>query len=488
MSNLNELKPISLNNKRICDFYNNNPHIDVETMNLILIDFIEQIGTDLSKMLNQTITKEILSNVKDIKYQLSSLNDSITIKINESNKEFIQQIKIILESILNSSINSSINNTLTSTLNSNFDKINSIYTHQTESLLSKVSLLIPQSNEKILHSIQEIIQSSYSSIHNEIQDFAKEQQKEDQYQQKLNSFLSTIENKITISQQPIFTIINSIENLMHNNLSNIKHEYSSLKDTNQQLYTELNNFLSKYKSSSQYKGQVSEIMIEELLNKLFPTGDITNNTSLPASGDFILRRENKPDIIFENKNYQRNVNVEEVKKFIRDITDNKTCGIMMSQKSGIVGKPDYFIEIHENKILVYLHNVEYSTDKIKTAVDIIDKLYEKLDSITHSDNNSGTTIKKETLDKINEQYQLFITQKENLINTTKDIQKKLISQIEDLCLPDLSSILNDNYASVQNQDFTCDICHIPFSNRRSLAAHKKAHKNKTPKDNIIIAE
>jgi len=328
MSNLIEGSTISFTNKRIYDFYKNNPHVDIESMNLILIDFIEQIGTDLSKMLNQTVNKEILSNVKDIRQQLSSLNDSISLKLMQSNKDFIDNIKLLLNS----------------TSETNYDKIKTIYQQHSESLLSNISLLFPKSNDEVSLKLQETIQSSYSSIHNDIQNFIQQSLNDNQYQQKLNHFLSSLESKISIAQQPIFTIINSNHELIHSNLSNIRHEYSSLKDTNQQLYQELNNFLSKYKSSSQYKGQVSEIMIEELLNKLFPIGEVSNNTNLHASGDFILRREKKPDIIFENKNYQRNVNANEVKKFIRDITDNKTCGIMMSQQSGIVGKPDFFIE------------------------------------------------------------------------------------------------------------------------------------------------
>jgi hypothetical protein len=51
-----------------------------------------------------------------------------------------------------------------------------------------------------------------------------------------------------------------------------------------------------------------------------------------------------------------------------------------------------------------------------------------------------------------------------------------MTQIEDLKMPDLSLFLNDKYASIQNQQFACDICALPFQNKRSLAAHKKIHK------------
>ena len=80
------------------------------------------------------------------------------------------------------------------------------------------------------------------------------------------------------------------------------------------------------------------------------------------------------------------------------------------------------------------------------------------------------------LDKINDQFQLFISQKETVLTTVKEMNKKLMTQIEDLKMPDLSLFLNDKYASIQNQQFCCEVCNLPFQNKRSLASHKKIHK------------
>jgi hypothetical protein len=76
---------------------------------------------------------------------------------------------------------------------------------------------------------------------------------------------------------------------------------------------------------------------------------------------------------------------------------------------------------------------------------------------------------------------MFKTQKEMLINTSKDIQKRLITQIEEMSLPDLKIFLDDKYASVQNQQFICNVCNQPFLNKKALASHKKAHSNKAGK-------
>ena len=149
---------------------------------------------------------------------------------------------------------------------------------------------------------------------------------------------------------------------------------------------------------------------------------------------------------------------------------------MMSQYSGIVSKPNGFIEINDGKVIIYLHYVDYSAEKIKMAIDVIDILSERLEEISNVEEMDGYVIKKEVLDKINVQFQIFLNQKEVVITTVKEMNKKLLAQIDDMKMPDLSLFLNEKYASIQNQQFACEVCNLPFQNKRSLAAHKKCHK------------
>lgn len=110
------------------------------------------------------------------------------------------------------------------------------------------------------------------------------------------------------------------------------------------------------------------------------------------------------------------------------------------------------------------------------AIDVIDILSDRLEDISNIEED-GYVVKKDTLDKINDEFQKFINQKYIIISTIKDMNKKLMSQIEDMKMPNLSLFLNDKYASIQNKQFNCDICNLPFQNKRSLASHKKIHKN-----------
>ena len=88
---------ISTNNKRIYEFYKNNPSIEFDTMNLIMIDFIEKLNMDLNKTISNTINGEILSSVKELKEQLTNVGHNFNESITSQNKDYIENIKMIIQ-------------------------------------------------------------------------------------------------------------------------------------------------------------------------------------------------------------------------------------------------------------------------------------------------------------------------------------------------------------------------------------------------------
>lgn len=447
---------ISLSNKRIVDYYNANPNINIESMNLILLDFMEQLGNDMTKILSNTVFGEILKNVTDIKQQVISLNDNFSLKLQEHNKSFLETTKLVIGMASNE----------------NTDKITQLLNRNTDSFIERLNSSIPKSQEETNKKLQDSLSIFQRTINDDIKSFLSTNNSVS----SLKDFISSLDAKITTMQQPIYTFISSNQEQLNVKLNTLRDDTMSNKSANDKVMSELNDFLSKYKSSSQFKGQCSENMLGNILTKMYPTGDVINTTALKASGDFLLKRSGKQTILLENKNYETNVNLDEIKKFLRDVNEQKTHGIMMSQYSGIVSKPNGFIEINDGKVIIYLHNVDYSQDKIKMAIDVIDILSERLEEISNVEDIDGYVIKKDILDKINDQFQLFINQKELVLTTLRESNKKLLTQIEDMKLPDLSLYLNEKYASIQNQQFVCEVCNLPFQNKRSLAAHKKVHK------------
>jgi hypothetical protein len=461
---------IKVNNKRIFDYYNANPNINFESMNLILLDFIEQLGNDMTKILSNTVFGEILNNVKDLKQQVITLNDGLALRLQEHNKSFIETTKLVIGMASSE----------------NTEKIVQLLNRNTDTFMEKINISIPKTQEDTSRKIQDNLTVFQKSINDDIKQYLSSTNSEN----SLKEFISTLDTKIMAMQQPIYTFLSSNQDQLNTKLTGLRDELRdetlANKNNTAKVMSELNDFLNKHKSSSQFKGQCSENMLENILNKMYPTGEIINTTAIKAAGDFMVKREGKQNLIIENKLYERNVNVDEIKKFLRDINEQKTNGIMMSQFSGIVSKSNFFIEIHDGKVLIYLHNVDYSQEKIRLAIDVIDNLSSKIEEISNVEDINGYIIKKDVLDRINEQFQIFISQKEMVLTTIKEMNKKITTQIEDIKMPDLSLFLNEKFASIQNQQFACEVCSLPFQNKRSLAAHKKVHKVKESTTEDII--
>jgi hypothetical protein len=134
------------------------------------------------------------------------------------------------------------------------------------------------------------------------------------------------------------------------------------------------------------------------------------------------------------------------------------------------------VDIHKGNVLVYIQHCEYSGEKIRVAIDIIDSLSTKIQELNIGNTNN---ISKEILDDINQEYQNFISQKETLQMTLKDFNKKMNTQIECLKLPSLDKYLDTKYAYVQTRNLTCDICNSFVGiNKQSLSAHKRGCRKK----------
>jgi len=454
---------LSTNNKRIYEFYKNNPSIEFETMNLIMIDFIEKLNNDMSKTISTTINNEILSSVKELKEQLTNVGQNFNESITSQNKDYVENIKMIIQ--------------LSSTQES--DKIIQQLNRNTEQYVDKISSLIPNSENKMHDNLQ----SFQRTLTTDIKEFLSATSS----QSSLSDFISNLDSKIMTMQQPIYSFITSSQEQISQKIN----DNMSDKTKQDKLHEDLTDFLNKYKTSSSYKGQYSENLLETTLNNLYPSAYVQNTHAQKASGDFMLQREGNDDIMIENKDYKVNVDIAEIKKFIRDINEQKTHGIFLSQFSGIVSKPNFFIEIQDGKVLVYLHNVEYNSDKINTAVNIIDNLSSKLSAINDSEEENGFSINKELLEKINKEFQDFLKQKEAICNNIKDFHKKLLPDLDKLAFPTLSIYLNTKYASAQNSLYCCKICGSFFPSSKSLAGHEKKHnepKKKKEKSPVLSIE
>jgi hypothetical protein len=265
------------------------------------------------------------------------------------------------------------------------------------------------------------------------------------------------------------------QNALQAQLQAAREEQISRRVVEDQLHAQLNGFLQTM-HSSQTKGQVSEKQLGALLVELFPTAEIVNTTGHTASGDFLVKREGKPDLMVENKTYTRNVDRVEVDKFVRDVlVHGKCCGLFLSQRTGIVGKEDFEIDVQDGNVFLYAHAVDMDPARVRAAVTIIDMLTARLAAIVETEGETGIAVPRPVLDDINAQYRAFEKKRSELLAAVKEHSKTMMALVGSMELPALTSYLAGSYL-VERTVAKCGVCGMVCAGQRGLVTHMRKHK------------
>ena len=340
----------------------------------------------------------------------------------------------------------------------------------TSRIIDKTSLLItetvPDANNKIIHKVQDDIQRFYND---EFKQHLTGVVKTEQLSDLFSNFCTKYDLMMQSIQTPILQVLSMNDERINKNIN-------KQQETQEKMLTNLEEFLNKYKNNSSLKGKFSENLLHKVIIQMFPTAEIADTSKMNHTGDLVVKRENKESIIFENKDYADNVSTEEVNKFIGDCEKQGMHGIILSQNTGIASKKNYHIDIKKGKVLVYVHNVDYSQYKIQIAVDIIDTLSDKLkNTIVDKQEN---TVSKEVLEEINAEFSKFVLQKEAIIAVVKDCQKKIIDEIKTISFPALERYLSTKFGGDQIT-YTCDVCNrFTTQSKKALASHKRTKECK----------
>lgn len=486
--------PLTCSNKNVIKFYEEHPNIDFESMNVTFVEILNLLSQDITSSLSNNISSQLLNNIKDIHNQISTINDSVNrlhietnhnflTKFNDFKREYIEDVKMIFS---NASNNTS-------------DKIIPLIKDYNNSLFDKTFIMIndiiPKNNDNLTKQIQDFIKNFHSSVTedtNKLLSTTINQKSLNDFIQNLdNKFSSTITNSqqlinsnITTTEQRLDSRINEIKNSTEKHILDIKDIYSSNQSNQSLLQNNVSELLKKMEISA-VKGKCSENILFNILQSLYSTAQIDVVGEQKETGDIILTRKNKPKILIENKNWNKNVIQDEVKKFIRDVETQNCCGLFLSQNFGIANKENFEININDGNILLYVHEVNNDAEKIKIAIDVIDNFKSKLDEVVTS-NGDGYNIDKEILDEINKEYQLFATQKMIQIKTVKDFSAKMIKQIEEIQLPTLENFLSTKYA-FSSSKYICEFCEYVAKNQSAMSAHKRGCKGKgNTIDEVIV--
>jgi len=414
-------KHIIITDPTIIAYYEENENIDIVTMNHIFIDILKTLSTNLSETINSTINSKVLNLVTEINSNLANTKHDLMMKLIESKREYIEDIKNIVN---------------TSTLSNN-EKINAIIEKNNDSLLTKTT-----------HKLMEI-----------------------------NS--KDVDKMMTSIQQPIISYINSSEERTNTNLTQIKDSVSHQNVTQSKLSLDINDFLGKYKNNSQFKGAVAETDLYYMLQSIMPTDEIIKVSGSTATCDFKVNRQNKQKscILFESKDYSQSVPSDEVSKFERDVQMQKHHGIMVSQRSPITYKNPFQIDIINGLIHIYIPSADYNTEKVKIAIDIIDNLDMRLKNLESVSDDGFVKISKIDSDDIAEEYRQFGFQKSQMLDTIKSINKQLVDKLDEIQLPKIKQFLVKTGNIENDNGFKCTFCRWSGKNKASLGAHVRNCKS-----------
>jgi len=427
-------RQIIITDPAIIAYYEENENIDIVTMNHIFIDILKTLSSNLSETINSTINSKVLNLVTEINSNLVNTKHDLMMKLLESKREYIEDIKNIVN---------------TSTLSNN-EKINAIIEKNNDSLFTKTTQKLMEINSK------------------------------------------DVDKMMTSIQQPIISYINSSEERTNTNLTQIKESVTHQNVTQSKLSLDINDFLGKYKNNSQFKGAVAETDLYYMLQSIMPTDEIIKVSGSTATCDFKVNRQNKQKscILFESKDYTQSVPSDEVSKFERDVQMQKHHGIMVSQRSPITYKNPFQIDIINGFIHIYIPSADYNTEKVKIAIDIIDNLDMRLKHLENVSDDGFMKLSKTDSDDIAEEYRQFGFQKSQMLDTIKSINKQLVDKLDEIQLPKIKQFLVKTGNIENDNGFKCTFCRWSGKNKASLGAHvrncKSNPKNVSVSSNDVI--
>jgi hypothetical protein len=428
--------------------------------------------------------KNDLTNVKDLVNKVSNdVSTSITLKLHDIKQSYINDLKDILHKNDNDICT----------------KINPILEKHTSHIIDKTNLLFSNILSNSHDDYKKIIDNTLSQFQNSIkldnyQLLTDLLNKNNNIDTRIYDFIKSIDTKFNeLShniQNPITQYINSSEERINSRINSINDISICMNNKHDKLSDNIIDFINKFRTSSN-KGQFGEGLLFNILSQLYPTADILDTTTDASNrGDFIINRPDKLTLLIENKDHSRNVSLDEVNKFIRDTNKHKLNGIFFSQKSGIISKPNWYIEVFNSNIRLYVHNVNYNSDIIKMSIDIIDTLSYHINNnsnININNNNNDCSISNDILDIINNEVKDFIDKRYSLINLLNEQHNILINKCNELIIsPTLISILDTKYNSISQIDpLLCKYCRsYKGKNHAGLSAHLRGCKLKKQELNL----
>lgn len=477
---------VTITNQKVLDFFKRNKTIDPNLFFANVVDFYEYVITTMKNGNTNQLLTYIIDNshkIDTIKNEVSTTFTNVKELVCKLNSDTSSNIISKLFELRNSYVED-VKGVMFKHDSAHFDRIKELSQFHQDNIINTTYKIINDMGIKLTDKQSHDISANLVNFQRQISDDVKTIfSNNGNIQDQLHTFASNVQQKmqtleLTLHQQLVSLISASEERYNQNNqqLSTISEQAKHIENIQHQL----NTLLNKFNNSSQ-KGRISENLLGSVLTRAFPSAEIIDNASDPHSCDFRIKRKDKFDILIENKTYTRNVDKDEVAKFLDDIEKNNCCGILLSQESGICNKDNWQIDIHNGNVVVYVHNVSYDSDTIQLAVQIIDHLYQKL--VDNSIQEGTFGISQDTLLSLNSEFQVFIKQRDNIINFIRNFQRDATNKLKELQLPQFQAFLSGHFSSPDvPKMFSCKFCEFSGESKHAVSGHLRSCKN-NPKNN-----
>jgi hypothetical protein len=468
---------MKINSCKVISFFEKYTHLDKDKILEIFVDLMENLFYSLDNTLQKDKITEFMHQITD---QLSNIEENT--KVFEKSIENVQEL-----------LSSRIEKTLST---------------QRDFLILNIRDTIKANQGDVKDSLERAIKQSQSTIEDKLDVITKHDILSNLFKKELDNvhdkFRTDIQNQYE-KEENYEKTLDKVQNLIHSNYLQLNDTlkvrmetfFASNQNVNRSIYSDILsklenniqavddvNYYLQGQNNSSMKGKQGEKRMESILSTIFPTAEIKDTSGKTSCGDFIVTRRNYKNILIDTKDYKRVVPLEEIDKIIRDIELNKCHGILVSQNSGIANKNDMEIGIHNQHIIVYIHNAGYDASKILIAANVIDYLDPILKTQVW---NGEHTLSSDMLRTINEEYRSLARQKETLIEHIKTSQSNIIGEISKIKLTCLASFLDSKF---QNTDTTEHVCTCGWSgkNKQSLSAHRRYCKTTNIEIKSEIAE
>jgi hypothetical protein len=453
------MEVIKITDKKVVDFYKSHPELNVVTMNLIFIDILEKLSSNLVSNVENTVSQQILGIVSDMRTDIKQLHTGLSAKLIEVKREYIEDVKVLL----------------TNTEHTVQEKVAHSMERNLDSLTAKTTMaindVIPTKSATI---VEDVVKKYTERIMRETAALLAKPPKEESKRDGLEQLEASFSAMIT-SIQTLTNTMNTTEARNASSIQTIQDKIGTQKQSQDAVFSELGSFLNKYKNNSSIKGAVSETELYYMLQQIEPYAEIARCSGEAATCDLRMRRLNsaKPVILFESKDYAASVNTDEVAKFERDLQTQKCHGIFVSQNSPITFKENFHIDIIDGIIHVYLSNVKYDAEIVKTAIAIVDNLAARLivKEATADAEQDQCTMTSKDIEDMKTEYMMFATKRTEMTEIIKSFAKQMYDKIDELHLPVIRRISG---ADPLMTGIPCSICNNFWGkNQSSLSAHKR---------------